>query len=184
MTEEETKRWRELSKMNRAQLCALYRQLGHVWSARPLEKWTKEEIVSGILEIEFRDQRAEARAHFEDYTSASYGGPHAVDVDQPYGFRVERRDGTEWTFTTGYQTQPEVEDDRPRCSVDVAMRAVTATRYGHSYYGPLRVSVWAHRGDEEHYRNPVPDTAEWFEFGPNTLLEKWRAEQLVKEPQG
>lgn len=183
MGPEETKRWRELSKMKKPALCALYRQLGHVWSAHPLEKWAKEEIIGSILEIEFKEQRAEQRAHFEDYTSASYGGPHAVDVDQPYGYRVERRDGTEWTFTTGYQTQPEVEDDRPRCSIDVALRAVTATRYGHSYYGPLRVSVWKHRGDAEHYRQPVPDTAEWFEFGENTRLEKWRAENPPKETQ-
>jgi hypothetical protein len=171
--------------MQKAQLCALYRKLGHVWSARPLEKWTKEEIVSGILEIEFAEERKEARATApEDYTSASYGGPHALDVDQPYGVKVERNDGQEWTFTTSYRTQPEVEDDRPRCALDVAQRAAAETRIGHSYYGPLRVSVWAHRGEAEHYRNPVPDTAEWFEFPANPLLEKWRAEQREKETQG
>jgi hypothetical protein len=64
------------------------------------------------------------------------------------------------------------------------MRAVVQTRYGHGYYGPLRVSVWKHRGDEEHYRQPVPDTAEWFEFPANPRLEKWRAKHPAKETQG
>lgn len=185
LTPEETKRWHELSKMHKPELCALYRQLGHTWSKHPLEKWTKEETISGILEVEFREERAKKRAHFEEVSAAAtHSGPHAIDVDQPYGYRVERLDEAEdRALTTHYRTEPETEEDRPRCSYDVARRAVTLTRYGHGYYGPLRVFVWAHRGDAEHYRQPVPDIADVFEFGPNPRLKTWLAGHLPQETQ-
>ena len=198
MNEEETRRWRQLSRMTKAALWGLYRRLGNVWNANPANTWLKEDLISSILAIEFREQREKANAHFEELGESSYGGPHAVDTDKPYGYRVERCDGAkQWgvsvpddvrdraTFTTAYLTRPEEQgDDRPRCSLDVAMRAATETRYSRSYYGPLFISVWAHRGEEEHYRLPVPPEAEWFVFNANPRLEKWRAEHPAKENQG
>jgi hypothetical protein len=43
----------ELNKMRKAELCALYRRLGHVWSANPLESWRKDEIINGIADLEW-----------------------------------------------------------------------------------------------------------------------------------
>lgn len=170
----EMPRCQQLRKMTKPELCALYRQLGHVWSANPLERWTKEELIGSILEVEFHEQREEARATGPEHPGACrYGGPAAVDTSKPYAYRAERSDGVkEWSYSSGTQTAPE--ENGPTCSLEVAQRAVEAVRIGHGYYGPLRVSVWAHRiGDGM----TVPDDAEWFEFGANPLLEKWRAKQ-------
>lgn len=47
------RRGQELNRMRKGELCALYRRLGHVWSANPLESWRKDEIVSGIVDLEW-----------------------------------------------------------------------------------------------------------------------------------
>ena len=89
--------------------------------------------------------------------------PAPVDVTtQPYGCKVMRADGNEWTFATMYQTQPE--EGGPLTPIGVAQRAAASVRTGHSYYGPLKVFIWAHRGDEEHYRQPVPRNALRYDF--------------------
>lgn len=47
------RRGRELNKMRKTELCALYRRMGHVWGANPLETWRKDEIVNGIVDLEW-----------------------------------------------------------------------------------------------------------------------------------
>jgi hypothetical protein len=47
------RRGRELNKMRKAELCALYRRMGHIWSANPLETWRKDEVISGIVDLEW-----------------------------------------------------------------------------------------------------------------------------------
>lgn len=47
------RRGRELNRMRKGELCALYRRMGHVWSANPLESWRKDEIVNGIVDLEW-----------------------------------------------------------------------------------------------------------------------------------
>ena len=56
------RRGRELNRMRKAELCALYRRLGHVWSANPLESWRKDEIVNGIIDVEWRALPDEVKA--------------------------------------------------------------------------------------------------------------------------
>lgn len=88
-----------------------------------------------------------------------------IDLSQSYGVRVDRADGEEWTFSTSYCTKPDVNDpERPRTVIGLAQREAFAARIGHHYYGPLRVWVWQHRGDAEHYRNPLPENAEHYDF--------------------
>jgi hypothetical protein len=57
MAETKTQHWLrrggELNKMRKAELCTLYRRLGHVWSANPLESWRKDEIINGIADLEW-----------------------------------------------------------------------------------------------------------------------------------
>lgn len=160
MSSAEWERYRVLNKMRKAELCALYRKLGHVWSAHPIETWRKDEVVSGILEIEFREERAAERANApEDFTAALV---HAVDTTKPYGYRVDRADEDDperATLSSGYSDGAQKE----RGTVAVAQEQVRSTRTGHSYYGPLRVYVWQQR-DQEHYRMPVPENADRYEF--------------------
>lgn len=57
-------RWAELCKMRKADLCALYRRSGYMWSAHPPEKWLKEEVASAVRDSERRDE-ARAAGHAE-----------------------------------------------------------------------------------------------------------------------
>lgn len=68
MTSAETKdayqlrRSTELSKRTKANLCALYRRLGGMGGIHPPEKWYKEEVISSIVDIEWRRLPEEAKA--------------------------------------------------------------------------------------------------------------------------
>jgi Leu/Phe-tRNA-protein transferase len=44
-----------LYKMSKSKLAAHYRRVhpGLIWTAHPLEKWNKDELVNGILHVEF-----------------------------------------------------------------------------------------------------------------------------------
>ncbi|WP_405807797.1 hypothetical protein [Streptomyces sp. NBC_01187] len=46
-------RGQELSKLSKSRLCALYRSLGGLGETYPPEKWTKEEVVNLIVEMEW-----------------------------------------------------------------------------------------------------------------------------------
>lgn len=87
-----------------------------------------------------------------------------TELPNPYGYRVERTDGVrEVTFSTGYITRPD--GWAPQTLAQAADHAAQATRIGHPYYsGALRVTIWAHRGTQEHYRLPAPDDAAVFDF--------------------
>ncbi|MFJ6215091.1 hypothetical protein ACIQGZ_17405 [Streptomyces sp. NPDC092296] len=76
---------------------------------------------------------------------------YAVEYPRP-GFPGE-------TWRASYGTLAEPVDDMPTLAADLAHR----TRIFHSYRGSLTVSVWEVRPDE-HYRMPVPDTADIFHF--------------------
>ena len=100
-------------------------------------------------------------------------GRQRVDVRQPYGVKVQRADGVrEWTFSTQYQTAPE--DGGPLTPIGVAQRAAFECRLMHGFYGPLKVSLWAHRGDLEHYRLDPPDDAMVFDFAAQPELQPER----------
>lgn len=57
MAETRTEFWhrrgRALHKMRKAELCALYRKLGGLGGIHPPEKWTKEEVVNSVADIEW-----------------------------------------------------------------------------------------------------------------------------------
>ena len=55
------RRGQELNRMRKADLCALYRRMGHVWSANPLESWRKDEIIAGIVGLEWASLPDEAK---------------------------------------------------------------------------------------------------------------------------
>ena len=81
------RRGRELNKMRKAELCALYRRVGHVWSANPLESWRKDEIISGIVDLEWTglpdDQKAPTPEPYEPPCAAGCGlavGEHTKDT--------------------------------------------------------------------------------------------------------
>lgn len=48
-----TRRGRELNKMRKADLCALYRRLGGLGGIHPPEKWRKDEVITSITEMEW-----------------------------------------------------------------------------------------------------------------------------------
>lgn len=81
----------------------------------------------------------------------------APDIAWAYVYLLERLDqDPPRMLTYGCQMAPA---EWLKTIEDVAAFQATQTRVGHSYYGPLRVRVWAHRGDTEHYRNPPPEDA-------------------------
>lgn len=47
------RRGRELDKMRKADLCAMYRRMGYLWSPHPPEKWRKDEVVNSIVDLEW-----------------------------------------------------------------------------------------------------------------------------------
>ena len=157
-------RYRELNQKNKRDLCEMYRELGYVGGAHPLEKWRKDEIITGIMDVEQRQQQDRQEAELglveqPTFVMETYG----VDVTEPYCYQVERTDKKEpVTLSWGSQHQPIRVLDTVR---KVAMYEAAQSRIGHRYLGPVRVRVWAHRGDQEHYRQPVPDNAFEMAFG-------------------
>ena len=45
-------RFKELNRRSKADLCAMYRELGYIGGLHPLEKWRKDEIIHGIIDSE------------------------------------------------------------------------------------------------------------------------------------
>ncbi len=94
---------------------------------------------------------------------------NTVNLHAPYAVRVERADGTEWTFNVRYVNRAPMEG-QPRLAVTIAQAECARVRSAHGYYGPVFVFIWAHR-DGEHYRLPIPfATAERYEFPDQTEL--------------
>jgi hypothetical protein len=94
MSETRTQHWRrrgaELDKKRKADLCAMYRQLGGLGGKYPPEKWRKDEVITSIIEIEW-DRLPEDRklpdpprltppcdvcGKGENATAHRYGGDH------------------------------------------------------------------------------------------------------------
>lgn len=84
------RRGRELHGMRKAELIALYRKLGGLGGTYPPEKWTKEEVLTSVADIEWRrlpdDQKKAAPEHMsppcdecgkgQDVAAHAYGGSH------------------------------------------------------------------------------------------------------------
>jgi hypothetical protein len=176
-------RFQQLNRMTKPAVIAQYRRLGHVWSLHPLEKWTKEEIINGVLDIELRRPDPDPLPPIQDVTRSSQWG--ALDATKPYGFRVLRADGErDWVYSYGYRdVTGHPSDTAARSSLEVAIDQAHATRVGHSYFGPLRVYVWQRR-ENDHYRLPVPDTADHFDFPEHPKLAEWLEQHRAKETQG
>jgi hypothetical protein len=45
-------RYRELRKMTKTALCRMARELGAMGGVHPLERWTKDEVVYTIIDLE------------------------------------------------------------------------------------------------------------------------------------
>ena len=131
-------------------------------------QWRKDEIAATVVDQE--ERRAQAAQERQTLTPA---GRQRVDITQPYGVKVQRADEVkEWTFSTQYQTAPE--DGGPLTPIGVAQRAAFECRLMHGFYGPLKVSLWAHRGDLEHYRLDPPNDAMVFDFAAQPELQPER----------
>lgn len=101
---------------------------------------------------------------------------NTVNLHQPYGVRVERADGAEFTFNARYVTRAPL-DDQPRLAVTIAQAECARVRSAHGYYGPVIVFIWAlwpvavRGGYDDDYRLPIPyATAERYEFPDQTEL--------------
>jgi hypothetical protein len=84
------RRGQQLRVKRKAELCALYRRLGGLGGIHPPEKWTKDEVVTSIIEIEWRrlpdDQKipdppfltppCDECGAGENATAHHYGGDH------------------------------------------------------------------------------------------------------------
>lgn len=182
MNKAESARYMELRRMTKGALIARYRKLGHMWSQHPLEKWTKDEVIEGVLSIEFREEREAERVAALQRQDISHSVHHGTfTTTKPYAYRVDRldytdADGQPVSLSHGYRAGDELTE---LGSVGVAQDQSYNTRMGHRYFGPLRVYVWQQR-EEEHYRLPVPDNADLFDFPAHPQLE----EHVEKEKQG
>lgn len=84
------RRGRELHKLRKAELITLYRSLGGLGGTYPPEKWTKEEVLTSVADIEWRrlpdDAKKAAPEHMsppcdecgkgQDVSAHQYGGSH------------------------------------------------------------------------------------------------------------
>ncbi|MEU6979618.1 hypothetical protein [Streptomyces sp. NPDC046371] len=66
MPETEMQHWRrrgrELNKLTKTRLCALYRDLGGLGGIHPPEEWRKDEIITSITEMEWNRLPEEQKA--------------------------------------------------------------------------------------------------------------------------
>lgn len=74
-------------------------------------------------------------------------------------YRVDRGETPEHGCMMSYGTRPQSDGDAEYVSKLIEW----STRVGHSHTGPLVVSIWQ-AGQDEHYRNPVPEHAERFVY--------------------
>lgn len=109
----------------------------------------------------------------------------ALDVTQPYAYLVERLDQDPPRMLS-YGTQME-----PLAHVtsvhDIVTEQAARSRCLHTYEGPIRVSVWPHRGDREHYRQLPPDGSYRVDLDPSTVataLDTLRDRGLLREDDG
>lgn len=90
----------------------------------------------------------------------------------PYAYRIDRpaphRPEGEFMMSYGtWSTRP-----GPITTVHHAAKfALLQARILHSYWGPMTVRVWAHRGDAEHYRNDPPASAYVLQAGDQDQAE-------------
>ncbi|WP_433860288.1 hypothetical protein [Streptomyces kronopolitis] len=106
MPETKTQHWQrggqELNKMTKGQLCTLYRQMGGLGGTHPPEKWTKEEVVHSVVDMEWSRLPEEQKlpdpprltppcdtcGKGENATAHRYGGDHhwtnTFDPDQKW----------------------------------------------------------------------------------------------------
>lgn len=86
--------------------------------------------------------------------------PGDTRLPEPYCYRIDRPvlHRPEGEFMMSYGTWGQAPG--PLTTVEHAATYQAAmTRIGHTYYGPMAVRVWAHRGNDEHYRNAPPADA-------------------------
>lgn len=268
MTQTKQQHWlrrgQELRVMHKAELCTLYRSLGGLGGTYPPERWTKDELVTAVVDIEWGRLPADSKqpapeqmsppcdtcGKGQDVAAHAHGGSHhysytadpgkpwvpsrepcaaptpepcgrpyehheawnlghsyqapaeeqpaprgpilpfpiapsatlafvaearrvlprspqdgsaapaagaTVDISKPYAYRCDRVDQRPPQMLS-YGTQMATWD-LMRSPEYVAQFQAAQTRIGHSYYGPLMVSVWQHRGDDEHYRAEPPEDA-------------------------
>ena len=90
--------------------------------------------------------------------------PYAYRIDRPAPHRPEGEFMMSWGT---WDTTP-----GPITTVHhAATYAALPARVGHSYWGPMTVRVWAHRGEAEHYRNDPPASAYVLELGDQDQAE-------------
>lgn len=90
--------------------------------------------------------------------------PYAYRIDRPAPHRPEGEFMMSWGT---WDTTP-----GPITTVHhAATYAALQARVGHSYWGPMTVRVWAHRGEAEHYRNDPPASAYVLELGDQDQAE-------------
>lgn len=113
--------------------------------------------------VEVQPSGAEATApeRLEATAQLSLLLPYVYRIDRPAPHRPEG----EFMMSYGtWDTTP-----APITTVEhAATYAAAQARILHSYYGPMTVRVWAHRGDAEHYREEPPASAYVLELGDQT----------------
>lgn len=167
-------RYRALNKLRKTELCKMLRDAGLIGSMYPPEQWRKDEVIYALIDQQdavaaAEAARAEVQSDKADATAPlSAGGslplPYAYCIDRPAPHRPEGE------FMMSYGTW----DTNPGALTTVHHAATYAglqARTAHQYWGPMTVWVWAHRGEEEHYRNPPPATAYVLQLGDAPTLE-------------
>jgi hypothetical protein len=86
----------ELGKLRKGELCALYRRMGYIWSANPLESWRKDEVVNGIVDLEWTSLPDDRRAP----TLEPVEPPCAADCGLAVGEHTKAT-GHWYTYPTG-----------------------------------------------------------------------------------
>jgi hypothetical protein len=129
-----------------------------------------DECQCGPIEDEETEAaRAEVQPHGADATAPL---PAGGSLPLPYVYRIDRpaphRPEGEFMMSYGtWDTAP-----GPITTVHHAAKfAALQARILHSYWGPMTVQVWAHRGDAEHYRTDPPASAYVLQVGDQDQAE-------------
>lgn len=93
-TQHWVRRGGELDRKRKAELCAMYRQLGGLGGKYPPEKWRKDEVITSIVEIEWSRLPAERKRPdpprltpaCDECGKGEYAAPHHYGGDHNYHY--------------------------------------------------------------------------------------------------
>lgn len=134
------RRGRELHKMRKAELISLYRSLGGLGGTYPPEKWTKEEVLNSVADIEWRRLPDDAKKAALEHTS-----PPCDTCGKGQDVSAHAYDGSHNYVVTHDPCKPWVPSREPCAAADCGRPYEHHQTWslGHEYQAPAEAEVRA-----------------------------------------